>query len=70
MPGLGGIRLPSTNRPTAAINTSPTQPKPEGIVATNECCTGLSGRLDLPYVASHAADPPWKLKRIRGTVES
>ncbi len=58
MRGLGGIRLPPTNGPTDAINTSPTQPKPEGIVATNECCTGLSGRLDLPYVASHAADLP------------
>ncbi len=70
MPGLGGIRLPLTNGPTDAINTSPMQPKPEGIVATNKGCTGLSGRLDLSYVAIHAADPLWKVERIRGTVES
>ena len=68
--GPSGTMLPPTNRPSDATNTSPAQPKPEGIVATNEGRTGLSGRLDLPYVASHAADPLWKIRRIRGTVES
>ena len=68
--GPSGSMLPPTNRPSDATNTSPTQPKPEGIVATNKGCTGLSGRLDLPYVAIHAAYPLYKLKRIRSTVES